>query len=164
VSENYHGYRRLIDEKTISTEPLNLEPIIFETISVWIEFTLDGMRDLAHRDLAGSLHGAEHALIAMMPYHVLCDRWDLGGLSSACSAQALGRPVIFIYDGFEGGIGLPSGHFICTRNSVSLQNEWCGNADVRLDVQHVYTHQNAEMIISHLINGGVLRFSRKWVH
>jgi len=122
VSENYHGYRRLIDEKTISTEPLNLEPIIFETISVWIEFTLDGMRDLAHRDLAGSLHGAEHALIAMMPYHVLCDRWDLGGLSSACSAQALGRPVIFIYDGFEGGIGL-------SERAFHMYEELCQSAE-----------------------------------
>ena len=107
VSEQYTGYRRLIDEKTISTEPLFLEPITFETISVWIEFSLEGMDVLtADNDVGGSLHGAEHALIAMMPYHVLCDRWDLGGLSSACSAEVSGKPIIFIYDGYEGGIGL----------------------------------------------------------
>jgi len=107
VSEFYHGYRRLIDEKTISTEPLSLEPITFETISVWTEFSFEGMSALSQdRDMGGSLHGAEHALIAMMPYHVLCDRWDLGGLSSPASAEVRGKPVIFIYDGYEGGIGL----------------------------------------------------------
>ena len=107
VSELYHGYRRLIDEKTISTEPLSLEPITFETISVWIELSLAGMAAIgSDRDIGGSLHGTEHALIAMMPFHVLCDRWDLGGLSSTSSSECQGKPVIFIYDGYEGGIGL----------------------------------------------------------
>lgn len=58
VSELYHGYRRLIDEKTISTEPLSLEPITFETISVWIELSLAGMAAIgSDRDIGGSLHG-----------------------------------------------------------------------------------------------------------
>lgn len=48
----------------------------------------------------------EHALIAMMPFHMLCDRWDLGGLSTTSSSECQGKPVIFIYDGYEGGIGL----------------------------------------------------------
>ncbi len=123
VSELYHGYRRLIDERTISTEPLSLEPITFETISVWIEFSLEGMRILsADRDVGGSLHGAEHALIAMMPYHVLCDRWDLGGLSSASSGEVRGKPVIFIYDGYEGGIGL-------AERAYHIYEELCESAE-----------------------------------
>ncbi|HOX35985.1 MAG TPA: DUF1998 domain-containing protein, partial [Methanoregulaceae archaeon] len=56
-------------------------------------------------DLAGGLHGAEHAIIAMMPLFVMCDRWDIGGLSSPVFGEK-GEPVIFVYDGFEGGIGL----------------------------------------------------------
>jgi DEAD/DEAH box helicase domain-containing protein len=56
-------------------------------------------------DIAGGIHGAEHALIAVMPLHVMCDRWDIGGVSTACHPDTA-RPTIFIYDGFEGGIGL----------------------------------------------------------
>ncbi|PKG31152.1 Zn-binding domain-containing protein, partial [Methanoregula sp.] len=67
----------------------------------------DLMQDLAMpaADPAGGLHGAEHALIAMMPLHVLCDRWDIGGLSSPGYGEE-GEPVIFVYDACEGGIGL----------------------------------------------------------
>ena len=56
-------------------------------------------------DLAGGLHGAEHAIIALMPLHVMCDRWDIGGLSSPAFGEN-GEPVVFVYDGYEGGIGL----------------------------------------------------------
>ena len=107
VSECYFGYRKILDEKVLSSEPLSLNPVTFDTISVWIEFSpLKPSLVSKDRDLAGSLHGAEHSLIAMMPYHVLCDRWDLGGLSSASFPESDGKPVIFIYDGYEGGIGL----------------------------------------------------------
>lgn len=122
VSEWYHGYRRMVDEKTISTESLSLPPITFETVSVWIEFSYAGIQSVsADRDVEGSLHGAEHALIAMMPYHVLCDRWDLGGLSTICSPEADGKPVIFIYDGYEGGIGL-------SERAYDIYEELCRNA------------------------------------
>lgn len=107
VSECYSGYRKIVDEKTIATEPLSLPAVTFETMSVWIEYGFSESAALSPEcDFAGSLHGAEHALIAMMPFHVLCDRWDLGGLSSSMFSGAGGRPVIFIYDGYEGGIGL----------------------------------------------------------
>jgi len=41
----------------------------------------------------------------MMPLHVMCDRWDIGGLSSTVFGEN-GEPVVFVYDGYEGGIGL----------------------------------------------------------
>ncbi|NLV26534.1 MAG: DEAD/DEAH box helicase [Methanomicrobiales archaeon] len=122
VSEWYHGFRRLVDEKTIATEPLSLSPITFETVSVWIELSDAGIHSIpGDRDIEGSLHGAEHALIAMMPYYVLCDRWDLGGLSTLCSPEAQGKPVIFIYDGYEGGIGL-------SERAYGIYEELCANA------------------------------------
>jgi DEAD/DEAH box helicase domain-containing protein len=37
--------------------------------------------------------------------HVMCDRWDIGGLSSPAFGENC-EPVIFVYDGYEGGIGL----------------------------------------------------------
>jgi DEAD/DEAH box helicase domain-containing protein len=53
----------------------------------------------------GGLHAAEHGTIAMMPLHVVCDRWDLGGISTPAHRQ-VPQPVIFIYDGYPGGVGL----------------------------------------------------------
>ena len=53
----------------------------------------------------GGLHAAEHGTIAMMPLHVVCDRWDLGGISTPAHPQ-VPQPVIFIYDGYPGGVGL----------------------------------------------------------
>ena len=54
---------------------------------------------------AGGLHGIEHAMIGIMPFHVMCDRWDMGGVSTP-SHPDTNKPTVFIYDGFEGGIGL----------------------------------------------------------
>src|SRR6204780_1011937 len=55
--------------------------------------------------LLGSLHALEHAQIAVLPLIAMCDRWDIGGLSTNAHPQT-GGPTIFIYDGHPGGIGI----------------------------------------------------------
>ncbi|MFH0968196.1 MAG: DEAD/DEAH box helicase [Methanobacteriota archaeon] len=107
VSEQCSGYRKIIRQTTIATEQLSLPPITFTTIAIWVVFDPSVINKVTEEqmDLPGALHGAEHALIAMTPFFVLCDRWDLGGLSTAIDHQT-GGATIYVYDGYEGGVGL----------------------------------------------------------
>jgi DEAD/DEAH box helicase domain-containing protein len=107
VTEDYTGYKILKYNQVVGMEPLDLPPLRFETEAVW--FTVpDGVTEsIANRgmDVAGGLHGIEHAMIGVAPFHVICDRWDIGGLSTRFHPDTEGATV-FIYDGCEGGIGL----------------------------------------------------------
>ncbi len=103
VSTQIYGYSVLEFDRIVTTERLYVEPRTFRTKACWI--TIDDDAPLTAENLAGSLHGTEHALIAAMPLHVLSDRADIGGVSNPLHADT-GEPTIFIYDGVAGGIGL----------------------------------------------------------
>jgi len=107
VTEQYTGYKIKRKDTIIGVEPLDLPPITFRTKAFWFVSTPDTEQRVvrADLDLAGGLHGAEHAIIALMPLHVMCDRWDIGGLSSPAFGEHC-EPTVFVYDGYEGGIGL----------------------------------------------------------
>jgi len=107
VTERYTAYKIKKGDTILGVEPLDLPPITFRTKAFWLVVpdSLAGQVSAAGLDLAGGLHGAEHALIALMPLFVLCDRWDIGGLSCPAFGEN-GEPMIFVYDGYEGGIGL----------------------------------------------------------
>jgi DEAD/DEAH box helicase domain-containing protein len=70
--------------------------------------------------LLGALHATEHAQIAVLPLIAMCDRWDIGGLSTNFHSQT-GVPTIFIYDGHPGGIGI-------TRTAFMRFEELCRDA------------------------------------
>jgi len=110
VTQDFYKYKTMIYGKTISTHNLELPPLKYHTRGLW--FTIPGMvadsleNIFTKKDAyAGSLHGAEHALISMFPLLVLCDRFDIGGLSTNYHPET-GKATIFIYDAYEGGIGL----------------------------------------------------------
>jgi len=107
VTEQYYAYKIIRKDALLGVEPLDLPPLSFPTRALWFsppEGTFESIRTEGH-DPCGGLHGAEHAFIAMMPMYVLCDRWDIGGVSMPVHAEN-GGPVVFVYDGYEGGIGL----------------------------------------------------------
>jgi DEAD/DEAH box helicase domain-containing protein len=96
--------------KAIGTYPLDLPPLKFKTKGLW--FTIpkqvkDTLEDMFSEEevFAGGLHGAEHALIGLFPLHTMCDRFDIGGLSTNYHEDTQ-EATIFIYDGYEGGIGI----------------------------------------------------------
>ena len=109
VTQRFINYEthRLTDGSIVSTTPLTLPPQIFETEALWWVLPANFTRDAANKklDFMGGLHAAEHASIGLMPLYVICDRWDLGGVSTPAHPQ-VPQPVIFIYDGCPGGVGL----------------------------------------------------------
>jgi DEAD/DEAH box helicase domain-containing protein len=100
--------RRLVKgHQVISTEKLDLPPVIFETEGLWIEIPdqLRAMMEKEQRHFMGAIHAIEHALIGIFPLLVLCDRNDIGGIAYPFHPQVQGS-AIFIYDGHPGGVGL----------------------------------------------------------
>jgi DEAD/DEAH box helicase domain-containing protein len=108
VTERVIAYQRktISGGDTLETIPLDLPETSFETEAVWFCPTprqLEGLEEMPK--LLSSLHAAEHSLIALLPLWAMCDRWDIGGLSTNVHPQT-GLPTIFVYDGHSGGVGI----------------------------------------------------------
>jgi DEAD/DEAH box helicase domain-containing protein len=95
--------RRMSDHEEIDLIGLDLPSSSFATQSLWYE--LPARPEIPLLQLLGALHASEHAQIAVLPLLAMCDRWDIGGLSTNYHDQTRG-PTIFIYDGHPGGIGI----------------------------------------------------------
>jgi DEAD/DEAH box helicase domain-containing protein len=109
VTEQVMAYQRksLSDHEVIDLVALDLPETNFPTQGLWYELPdeLAGPRALPPEVQLGALHATEHCQIAVLPLLAMCDRWDIGGLSTNVHFQT-GRPTIFIYDGHPGGVGL----------------------------------------------------------
>jgi DEAD/DEAH box helicase domain-containing protein len=153
VTEHVVAYQRksIRDQATIATVELDLPPTVFETEAVWYLPTsrqLDGLDEMP--TLISTLHAAEHSMIALLPLWAMCDRWDIGGLSTNIH-QDTGQPTVFIYDGHPGGVGIAERGFEqfegwvadtvrllegcpCERGCPScVQSPKCGNLNEHLD-------------------------------
>ncbi|MFL5819877.1 MAG: DEAD/DEAH box helicase [Solirubrobacteraceae bacterium] len=114
VTELVLGYqrKRLADQELIDFNALDLPETTFTTQALWYELPEAIVeRDFPSECLLGSLHAAEHAQIAVLPLLAMCDRWDIGGLSTNLHPQT-GRPTIFVYDGHPGGVGITRQGFL----------------------------------------------------
>ena len=108
VTEQVVGYERrtVSSQERIELVPLLLPQTSFGTEAVWFcpeAAQLAGLDEMP--TLLGTLHAAEHALIAMLPLFAMCDRWDIGGLSTNVHPETE-RPTVFVYDGHPGGVGI----------------------------------------------------------
>jgi DEAD/DEAH box helicase domain-containing protein len=153
VTEHVLAYqkRSIRTQEAFELVPLDLPPQTFETEAVWFcpeDWMLDGLESIP--TLLGTLHAAEHSLIALLPLWAMCDRWDIGGLSTNVHPQT-GRPTIFVYDGHPGGVGIAERGFRrfegwaedtarmlsgcpCERGCPScVQSPKCGNLNEPLD-------------------------------
>jgi len=107
VTERVVAYqrRRISTQEQIDLVPLDLPETTFRDGGRLVRpepEMLEGFEALPK--LLGSLHAAEHTMIALAAALAMCDRWDIGGLSTNLHYQT--EPTIFIYDGHSGGVGI----------------------------------------------------------
>ena len=144
--------RRLPSGEVLDAVALDLPPSTLCTRAVWFavsEAVLEGA-GLAPAAWPGALHAAEHAAIGLLPLVATCDRWDIGGVSTARHPDT-GEPTVFVHDGHPGGAGFADrAHaavvpwLTATRDAIAacecpagcpscVQSPKCGNANDPLD-------------------------------
>jgi DEAD/DEAH box helicase domain-containing protein len=108
VTAQITGYqrRRRPSGEVIDTRPLDLPSRRLRTVAVWWTVSAPGLDRAAidPGDVPGALHAAEHAAIGLLPLVATCDRWDIGGISTAMHPDT-GAATVFVYDGHPGGAG-----------------------------------------------------------
>ena len=107
VSEQVIAFQRvsISDQEPIDIVALELPEQHFVTQALWYVLPDRLAGSLPPDVLLGALHATEHGQIAVLPLIAMCDRWDIGGLSTNVHFQT-GRSTIFIYDGHPGGVGI----------------------------------------------------------
>jgi len=107
VTEQVIAYQRvsIAEQEPFDIVSLELPEQRFVTQALWYALPDRLSGALPPDALLGALHATEHGQIAVLPLIAMCDRWDIGGLSTNVHFQT-GRPTIFIYDGHPGGVGI----------------------------------------------------------
>jgi DEAD/DEAH box helicase domain-containing protein len=154
VSSQVVGFlrRRLVTGEVLGEEPLDLPVRTLPTRSVWwvmpsAQIASTGLDPV---DLPGAAHAAEHASIGLLPLFATCDRWDIGGVSTAHHVDT-GELTVFVYDGHPGGAGFAERGYaaagkwlLATKQAIEscacaegcpscVQSPKCGNGNIPLD-------------------------------
>ena len=154
VLTHVKGYqlKDTFSRKILANEALDLPDQRLHTRAFWYVVDADVVDAVvaAGGDPAGTLHAAEHAAIGMLPLFTICDRWDVGGVSTVRHADTDG-PTVFIYDGYPGGAGIAelgweagAEHLEATLEAIRscpchdgcpscVQSPKCGNGNEPLD-------------------------------
>ncbi|MCL2281617.1 MAG: DEAD/DEAH box helicase [Dehalococcoidia bacterium] len=141
-------------EEALGEEPLSLPTQCFSTVALWFDLPHEAVNNITAEglDFLGGIHGMEHAAIGLLPLFAMCDRNDIGGLSTPLHPDT-GKPQIFIYDAYPGGVGIAEKGFEiirelwqATRAAIAecpcydgcpscIQSPKCGNNNKPLDKQ-----------------------------
>jgi DEAD/DEAH box helicase domain-containing protein len=152
VTSQVVSYQRkqLVTGDILDEQPLDLPERTLRTKAVWWTLPDDVVAGLGLDDVPGAAHAAEHASIGLLPLFATCDRWDIGGVSTALHADT-GRLTVIEYDGHPGGAGFAEhgyaaarawltatreaiAHCECTDGCPScVQSPKCGNGNNPLD-------------------------------
>lgn len=158
VTSQVIGYlRRLPSGEVLDQIPLEMPAQTLHTRAVWYTVSDEllsgrepGGAGLGPARIPGSLHAAEHAAIGLLPLFATCDRWDIGGVSTALHSDT-GEATVFVHDGHPGGAGFAErGHaalvpwLAATREAIvscecpagcpsCVQSPKCGNGNEPLD-------------------------------
>ena len=116
--------RRRPGGDVLGEEPLQLPARSLVTSAVWwtIPDHLLEEAGLAARDLPGAAHAAEHCSIGLLPLFATCDRWDIGGVSTARHGDT-GQLTVFVHDGHPGGAGFAERGFELAREWLTATRE-----------------------------------------
>ncbi|MCU1350981.1 MAG: helicase/secretion neighborhood putative DEAH-box helicase [Acidimicrobiales bacterium] len=154
VTSRVTGYQRrdVFSGEVLETVELDLPPAELVTRGFWWTFgpAVIDAAGVSARALPGTLHAVEHAAIAMLPLFTICDRWDVGGVSTAWLPET-GSPTIVIHDAYPGGAGIAElgfeaadRHLVATLEVLEacacadgcpscVQSPKCGNLNEPLD-------------------------------
>jgi DEAD/DEAH box helicase domain-containing protein len=144
--------KRIATGEVLGEESLELPPRTLTTKAMWWTLAPEQVAaaGVEEADLAGALHAAEHASIGLLPLVATCDRWDIGGVSTALHPDT-GLPTVFVYDGQAGGAGFAERGYAdardwlqATRDAIAdcgcaegcpscVQSPKCGNGNDPLD-------------------------------
>jgi DEAD/DEAH box helicase domain-containing protein len=105
-SVTFYKKVRVADEKEIGVYPLDLPDVMLDTQALWVTLPpLPREARPSFESFGGALHAGEHGMIGLLPLFAMCDRADIGGLSTPLHRQSR-LPTVFVYDGYPGGVGI----------------------------------------------------------
>ncbi len=142
--------------------PLDLPPVLLQTRAVWWALSQAVLDRAALRpsDVPGAAHAAEHAAIGLLPLVATCDRWDVGGVSTAYHPDT-GSCAIFVYDGYEGGAGIAERGFASARRWLEATLETVAAVRVCSGAPRASSRRNAGTGTSRSTRPGPRHCSRR---
>ncbi len=114
VTEKYDKYNIIEFSKIIATKKLNLPPLNFKTKGLWFTIPYEIRQYLEEKltyddnfseVFVGSMQGLKNIMLSLIPTKIMCESHDLGGVVMNMHEDTM-NATIFIYDAFEGGVGL----------------------------------------------------------